>query len=432
VTERAACLRRAAALLRERREELAAWEVREVGKTWREADADAVETIEYLEYYSHGMLVLDAGRPLLQAPGERNVSRYVPRGVAAVIAPWNFPAAILTGMASAALVAGNAAILKPAAQSSLIAAFVARVLREAGVPPDVVHYLPGRGEDVGAHLAGHPGVALVLFTGSKAVGLSILTACAEVRTGQRFVKHAVVEMGGKNAIIVDADADLDAAVAGILRSAFGYGGQKCSAASRLIVHEAVYDRLLSRLLDAVDRLVVGDPADPATDIGPLIDEAAQQRLRGAAAHARAAGRVAYDYPASRLPSRGYFVGPTVVTDLSHDDPLAQEELFGPLLCVFRVRTVDEAFALANDTGYALTGGLYSRSPSRVAQAVRRFDVGNLYLNRPITGAMVGRQPFGGHRLSGLGTQAGGPDYLLQMLLPKTVCEDTTRHGIPLE
>jgi RHH-type proline utilization regulon transcriptional repressor/proline dehydrogenase/delta 1-pyrroline-5-carboxylate dehydrogenase len=304
-------------------------------------------------------------------------------------------------------------------------------LREAGVPPDVIQYVPGRGDEVGARLVNHPGVALVAFTGSQAVGLSIIKACAEVGPGQRFVRHAVVEMGGKNALIVDADADLDAAVAGTLRSAFGYGGQKCSAASRLIVHEAVYDRLLPRLIDAADRLVVGDPADPATDLGPLIDAAAQQRLREAAARAGAVASVAYSYPASRLPAEGYFVGPTIVTHVSPADPLAQEELFGPLLCVFRVRTIEEAFALANDGSYALTGGLYSRSPARLAQAAAALDVGNLYLNRPITGAMVGRQPFGGHKLSGLGTQAGGPDYLLQMLLPKTICEDTTRHGIPL-
>jgi len=432
VRERTACLRRAAALMRERRELLTAWEILEVGKTWREADADVLEAIEYLEYYSWSMEELANGRPLLQLPGERNEYRYIPRGVAAVISPWNFPIAILTGMASAALAAGNAVLLKPAGQSPITAAHVARLLRAAGIPPGAVQYLPGLGEEAGAALVRHPGVHTVLFTGSRAVGLSIITACAAVPPGQRFVKHVVAEMGGKNAIIVDADADLDAAVSGTLRSAFGYGGQKCSAASRVIVHAAVADRFVSRLAAATDRLVVGDPADPGTDLGPLINETATRRLREAAARAQEVGRVAYAYPDARLPREGWFVGPLIATDIPPRDSLATEELFGPLLCVFRVETFEEALALANDTDYALTGGVYSRSPAHCGRAVRSFDVGNLYLNRPITGAMVGRQPFGGHRLSGLGTKAGGPDYLLQLLLPKTVCASTARHGIPLE
>lgn len=430
--ERAQRLTRAAALLRERRAALAAWVVTEVGKPWREADVDVVEAIEYLEYYSQHMLELAGGRPVLQLPGERNAYRYVPRGVAVVIAPWNFPAAILTGMTAAALVSGNSVILKPAEQSSIIGVQIAQLLREAGVPPGALQCLPGAGEEVGAALVRHPGTHVVLFTGSKAVGLSIIDACRSPRPGQRFIKHAITEMGGKNAIVVDADADLDAAVQGIVRSAFGYAGQKCSAASRLIVDEAVYDRLLPRLIAAVDCLVVGDPADPATDIGPLIDETALHRLAEATSRAGTEATVAYQYPAARLPRAGYFFGPTIVTDVAPGDRLAREELFGPLLCVFRVGCFAEALALANDTDYALTGGVYSRSPSRIEEAIRAFDVGNLYINRPITGAMVGRQPFGGHRLSGLGTKAGGPDYLLQLLIPKTIATDTTRHGMPLE
>ena len=432
VRERVTVLRRAAGLMREQRETLAAWTVLEVGKTWREADAEIVEMIDFLEYYSVGMEALDGDQPLLQMPGEQNAYRYVPRGVAVVIAPWNFPGAMLSGMASAALVTGNAVILKPAEQSSVMAALIARIFRESGLPPAVVQYLPGIGEEVGAGLVRHPGIDTVLFTGSKAVGLSILEACASVSPGQRSIKHVVTEMGGKNAIIVDADADLDATVSGVLRSAFGYGGQKCSAASRVIVHEAVYDQFLARLIAAVDRLVVGDPADPATDVGPLIEETAQQRLREAAVRAAEVGTVAYQYPASRLPRDGYFVGPMVVTEVPPDDRLAREELFGPLLCVFRVKTFDEALAMANDSDYGLTGGVYSRSPSRLDLAIRSFEVGNLYLNRPITGALVGRQPFGGHRLSGLGTKAGGPHYLLQLLLPKTISTNTTRHRIPLD
>jgi RHH-type proline utilization regulon transcriptional repressor/proline dehydrogenase/delta 1-pyrroline-5-carboxylate dehydrogenase len=432
VRARVACLERAAHLLRERYHELAAWTVFEAGKTWREADVEIVEAVEYLDYYGRCMLELEAGRPLLQLPGERNAYRYLPRGVAAVIAPWNFPAAILMGMASAALAAGNAVILKPAEQSPVIAAHLAAILRAAGVPPGVLQYLPGTGEEAGAALARHPGVHTILFTGSKAVGLSLARVCAEVQPGQRFVKHLIAEMGGKNAVIVDADADLDAAVAGILRSAFSYAGQKCSAASRLVVHAAVHDRLLERLSAAVDRLVLGSPADPAVDVGPLIEEAAQRRLLEAAARARQVATVAYRYPDARVPQRGWFFGPTLVTDVPLRDPLATEELFGPLVCVFRAESFALALELANDSDTALTGGVYSRSPSHLEQAVRAFDVGNLYLNRPITGAMVGRQPFGGHRLSGLGTKAGGPDYLLQLLLPKTICADTTRHGIPLD
>jgi len=432
IEERAALLRTAARLMREQRHELAAWEVLEVGKPWREADADVVEAIDYLEYYSQRMAELGEGRSLPQLPGERNEYRYAPRGVAVVIAPWNFPAAIVTGMASAALVSGNAVILKPAEQSSIVAAHVARILHAAGVPPEVLQYVPGLGQEVGAALVRHPGTRTILFTGSKAVGLSILDACRMGARGQRFIKHVVAELGGKNAIIVDADADLDAAVTGVVCSAFGYAGQKCSACSRLIVHEAVADRLLPRLMAATDSLVVGDPADPATDVGPLIEEAAQHRLEEAAAHAGEVATVAYRYPSTRLPQRGYFVAPTIVTDVPREDRLAREELFGPLVCVFRVRTFEEAIALANDTDYALTGGVYSRSPSHLQRAVEAFDVGNLYLNRPITGAMVGRQPFGGHRLSGLGTKAGGPDYLLQLLLPKTIATNTTRHGMPLE
>ena len=429
--ERVECVRLAARLMRARRMELAAWEVVEVGKTWREADADVVEAIEHLAYYSRQMLELADGKPLLQAPGERNTYTYQPRGVAAVIAPWNFPSAILAGMASAALVSGNAVILKPAEQSPVIAAHLARIFHEAGVPSGILQYLPGFEDEAGAALAHHPGVHAILFTGSRAVGQSMLEACATVPEGQRFVKHVVAELGGKNAIIVDADADLDAAVEGTLRSAFGYGGQKCSAASRVILHEAIADRFLSRLSAATDRLVLGDPADPDTDVGPLIDENAQRRLLAAIARLERAGTIAYRYPAARVPTAGWFVGPVIAADVPADDPLAREELFGPLLCSFQVGTFEAALALANDTDYALTGGVYSRSPSHLARAVAAFDVGNLYLNRPITGAAVGRQPFGGHRLSGLGTKAGGPDYLLQLLLPKTVCANTARHGIPL-
>jgi RHH-type proline utilization regulon transcriptional repressor/proline dehydrogenase/delta 1-pyrroline-5-carboxylate dehydrogenase len=432
VRERIASLRRAAALMRQERSLLAAWEVCEVGKTWREADADVVEAIDYLEYYSDQMELLEQGRPLAQVPGERNSYQYIPRGVAVVIAPWNFPLAIPTGMVSAALVTGNVVIFKPAEQSSIVGSHLARLLHRAGVPPGVLQFVPGNGEVIGPELVRHPAVAQILFTGSRAVGLGIIAATSGVAQGQRHVKHVVTEMGGKNAIIVDADADLDAAIAGTVASAFGYGGQKCSAASRVIVHALIADRFAARLAAATDRLVIGDPADPRVDFGPLIDAAARERLQQAAATAAQVGQIIYRYPDTRLPQRGYYVGPVIVGGIDPQHALARDELFGPLVCVFRARTFDDALVLANDTDYALTGGVYSRSPAHLAQAREQFDVGNLYLNRPITGAIVARQPFGGHRLSGLGTKAGGPDYLLQFMLPKSICEDTRRHGMPLE
>lgn len=432
VAERAACLCRAAELMRARRHELIGWEIFEVGKTWREADADLWEAIDFLTYYSAQMQRVAGESRLRQVPGERTTLRYVPRGVAVVIAPWNFPIGILTGMTSAALITGHAVIVKPAEQSSVLACHVAQMLREAGVPPSVVQLLPGLGTEVGAALVRHTGTHAVLFTGSKAVGLGIVKAAAHVPQGQQFVKQVVAEMGGKNAIIIDDDADLDAAVAGTLASAFGYGGQKCSAASRVIVHRGVYDRFVARLVAATDRLLVGDPTDPAVDIGPLIDENAQRRLLDAISHAREVAHVAYTMPASRLPSRGYFVPPTIVTEVPRRHALAHEELFGPLVCVFRAENFEEELEIANDCDYGLTGGVYSRLPSHLDRAADAFAVGNLYFNRPITGAIVGRQPFGGYKLSGLGTKAGGPDYLLSLVVPKTICENRTRHGMPLD
>ncbi len=432
VEERTAILRRAAELLRQRRHVVSSWETLEVGKTWREADADVAEAIDYLDYYSDQMEQLAHGRPLPQRPGEHNTYIYAPRGVAAVISPWNFPAAILTGMASAALAGGNAVIIKPARQSSIVASHVIDALIEAGMPAGVVQCLSGPGGEVGAALVSHPRVDMVLFTGSREVGCGIMKVASELRPGQRGFKHLVLELGGKNAIIVDADADLDAAVQGALHSAFSYQGQKCSAASRLIVHRAVYDRFLERLVAATDRLVVGDPADPGVDMGPMIDAAAQRRLREAVDEARRDGKLAYAYPSNRLPQQGYFVGPTIATDLPPTHRLAREELFGPLVCVFRADSFKQALALANDCDYALTGGVYSRLPSHLRLAENFLEAGNIYLNRPITGALVARQPFGGYKLSGLGTKAGGPDYLLQVLIPKTICENTTRHGMPLD
>lgn len=432
VSERVVLLRRAAQLLRQRRCWFSALEVLEVGKPWREADADVVEAIEYLEYYSARMEEFASGRVLPQRPGESNRYLYTPRGVCAVIAPWNFPLAILTGMSSAALVAGNVVILKPAEQSPVIAYHWARLLHEAGIPSDVVQYLPGLGEEAGKALVEHPRVHVIMFTGSKAVGLSILEAASTVSDGQRFVKHVVTEMGGKNALIVDEDADLDEALKGILVSAFSYQGQKCSAASRLIVHDALYEPLVERLIGAADGLIVCDPALPSCDLGPLIDADALERVTRAIARGAQSATLRYQYPSGRLPGEGFFCGPALCAGVDPASAFAQAELFGPLLCLFRVGSFAEALDVANDTDYGLTGGVYSRSPSHIQQACEAFEVGNLYINRPITGAVVGRQPFGGSKLSGLGTKAGGPDYLLQLMIPKTICENTARHGMPLE
>ncbi len=429
---RAACLQRTAALLRRDRDAFAALEVFEVGKSWREADADVCEAIDFLEYYAQQMLQLDRGVPLARVPGETNRLVYVPRGIAAVIAPWNFPLAILTGMTAAALVTGNAVLVKPASQSSVLAAQLMRLFEAAGVPPGVLHFLPGAGADLGWALAAHPQVQAILFTGSREVGLRLIEMAGRVAPEQRQVKQVIAEMGGKNAILVDDDADLDAAVPGILASAFGYQGQKCSAASRVIALEGIHDRLVARLVDATRSLVVASPEDPRCDVGPLIDEVALARVQGYIEEGRRTATLRHATPTELLPPEGYFVGPTIFTDVDPHSRLAQEEIFGPVLAVLRARTFEQALAIANDVDYALTGGLYSRSPARIAQAQRALHVGNLYINRQITGAVVGRQPFGGFKLSGLGTKAGGPDYLRSLVLAKTITENTTRHGLPLE
>jgi RHH-type proline utilization regulon transcriptional repressor/proline dehydrogenase/delta 1-pyrroline-5-carboxylate dehydrogenase len=424
--ERAEVLVAAAARLRERRLELAGLAVRECAKPWPEADADVCEAIDFLEYYARGAVELERGPELLQVPGERNDLRYAPRGVCAVIAPWNFPLAIPLGMTAGALATGNAAVLKPAEQSPGCALELVRALREAGVPPDALALLPGEG-DVGAALVRHPGVHTIAFTGSAAVGLEIVAEAARTPTGQGHIKRVIAEMGGKNCVIVDGDADLDDAVPAIVSSAFVYAGQKCSAASRVLVHEAVADTLLERLAGAVDVLVVGQAEELGVDVGPVIERAAQERVNAYAERAAAEGRiVARREP---VPETGWFCPPTVATDLPPGSPVLEEEIFGPLLAVQRVRDVEEACELVEGQPFALTGGLFSRNPATVEAVARRSPVGNLYVNRAITGAMVGRQPFGGNRLSGTGSKAGGPDYLLHFVEPRVVTENTVRHGL---
>ena len=424
--ERAAALVAAANALRRRRPQLAALEVRECAKPWPEADADVCEAIDFLEYYARQALELEPGRPLLAAPGERNEMRYAPRGVCAAIAPWNFPLAIPTGMVAGALAAGNTVILKPAEQSPACGLACVEALREGGVPAAAVHLLPGGGE-VGAALVRHPGVATIAFTGSRPVGLGIIEQAARTVSGQRHVKRVVSEMGGKNCVIVDADADLDDAVPAIVDSAFVYAGQKCSAAARVLVHEAIADDLIERIGGAVDVLQVGQAEDFATQVPPLIEEAAQKRVRDYRERAAREGRLLTH--SREAPSRGWFVTPAVVTDLPGGSPVLEDEIFGPLLTIERVRDVEAACDIVDGLDYALTGGLFSRNPRTVQYVAARTPVGNLYVNRRITGAMVGRQPFGGNRLSGTGFKAGGPDYLLQFTDPRVVTEDTLRHGL---
>ena len=424
VKERAAVLFRAAELMRRRRMELAGWELFEVGKGWREADADVAEAIDYLEYYGREMMRLSAARVTQPLPGESNVYLYEPRGIAAVIAPWNFPLAILTGMTAAALVAGNCAIVKPAEQSPVTGALLVEILCEAGLPDAACQLLQGGGE-LGAYLVRHPAVHLIAFTGSREVGLEILRAVYDPLSEQEHVKRVVCEMGGKNAIIIDEDADLDEAVVHILESAFGYQGQKCSAASRIILTEEIHDHLLERLVEAVRSLKIGPPDDPRNFIGPVIDAAAYSRIIGYIDLGKREGKCVLDREA---PSGGYFIGPAIFSGIEPSHRLANEEIFGPVLSVIKAKGFDAALAIANRSSYALTGGIFSRSPAHIEKARKEFRVGNLYINRGITGAVVERQPFGGLKLSGIGSKAGGPDYLLQFLEPRTISENTLRHG----
>jgi predicted delta-1-pyrroline-5-carboxylate dehydrogenase group 2 len=424
--ERAEVLVRAADVLRRRRHELAALQVRECAKPWPEADADVCEAIDFLEYYARQAIGLEAGRELSQVPGEHNAMRYRPRGVCAVISPWNFPLAIPTGMAAGALAAGNAVILKPAEQSPGSGLACVEALREAGVPPAAVQLLPGEG-DVGAALVRHPEVATIAFTGSRPVGLEIIEQAARTQPGQQHVKRVVSEMGGKNCVIVDSDADLDDAVPALVTSAFAYGGQKCSAAARVLVHEAIADELIERMRGAVDLLQVGQAEDFATQVPPLIDREAQERVLGYQRKAEQEGHL--DRAGADLPESGWFVPPALATDLPAGSRLLQEEVFGPLLTIERVPSIEAACDVVDALDYALTGGLMSRNPRTIDYVASRSPVGNLYVNRQITGAMVGRQPFGGNRLSGSGFKAGGPDYLLQFVDPQVVTEDTVRHGL---
>ncbi len=428
-SQRAGALFELAQLIRRRRAFLSALIIREVGKPWRDADADVAEAIDFCEYYALEMLRLGAPTLTEQVMGEENIYFYQPRGVVVVISPWNFPLAITCGMTVAALVAGNTVVLKPAEQASIVAHEFAKLVLEAGFPPSTFAFLPARGEDVGRHLVSHPHTALIAFTGSRSVGLEIMRSAASIVPGQPTIKRVIAELGGKNAIIVDDDADFDDAIRGVVVSAFGYAGQKCSACSRLIVVGDAYEPFLERLAAATNDIIVGAASNPASLVGPVIDEEARDRIcsliqRGSSDLTLLTQRTL----AHELLAQGTFVTPTVFRDVSVDHPIWKEEIFGPVLACTSARSFEEALTLATSSEYALTGGVFSRHPQHIASAREEFRVGNLYINRGITGALVGRQPFGGFHFSGIGSKAGGPDYLLQFMEPRVVTENTMRRG----
>jgi len=423
--ERAGYLVKAAQIARDQIYELAAWQVLEAGKQWNQAYNDVAEAIDFLEYYAREMIRLSKPRYMGHAPGEVNEYFYQPKGVAAVIAPWNFPLAISCGMTAAAIVAGNCVIYKPSNQTPVVGYTLLEILREAGLPQGVFNYTPGSGAVMGDYLIDHPHVALIAFTGSMEVGLRIIERAARTPEGQRSVKKVIAEMGGKNAVIVDDDADLDEAVPHIIDSAFAYQGQKCSACSRVIVLDTVYDRFVERLLAAARSVRIGPAEDPANFMGPVIDETARKSITEYIDIAGKEGKILYS---SETPEEGYYVPITIVEGITPEHRIAQEEVFGPVLAVMRAGDFDQAIEWANSTRFALTGGVFSRSPKHIEQCRRQFRVGNLYINRGCTGALVERQPFGGFKMSGIGSKAGGHDYLLQFMDPRTVTENTMRRG----
>jgi RHH-type transcriptional regulator, proline utilization regulon repressor / proline dehydrogenase / delta 1-pyrroline-5-carboxylate dehydrogenase len=428
--ERCRLLERVAAILDRRRFELSAVEVFEVGKAWAEADGDIREAMDFCLFYAHQMRLRGNPRLTQHVLGEQSYQHYWPRGVALVIAPWNFPVAILCGMVTAALVTGNTVIMKPAEPSAILGALLMEIFEEAGVPPGVLNCLHGRGSVIGAYLVDHPDVEMIAFTGSREVGLRIWESAGKTRPGQRELKRVVCEMGGKNAIIVDSDADLDETIVDTIYSAFGYQGQKCSACSRLIVLEENYDRVMQRLLAAAASLRVGNPEEPGITVGPVIDETAYRRIQEIIERGKTEATLAFQ--ATKIPEKGYFIPPTIFTGVKPEMTLSQCEIFGPVLSVLKARDLDDAIRIANDTDYALTAGFFSRSPANIERVKAELVAGNVYVNRSCTGAVVGRHPFGGFKMSGGGTKAGGSDYLLNFLVPRVVTENIMRHGFAPE
>lgn len=427
VADRARLLRMAAERMESRRDEFAAWEIFEAGKNWLEADADVCEAIDFLRFYADEAERLAQPRKV-DLPGEENRHLFQPRGVGVVIPPWNFPLAIITGMLAATLASGNCAILKPSSETPVVAGRLVQLLHELEFPDGVIQFLPGPGNVIGARLVRHPDIHLIAFTGSRAVGTAILQQANVLQPGQQHLKKVIAELGGKNAIIVDTSADMDEAISGIVQSAFGYQGQKCSACSRVIVVGRQYDTFVKRLCDAIGSLRIAPPREPGSEVGPVINAAARRRLLDAIEQGKGQGRLMFQADVTQMYT-GHYVGPALFRDVEPDSRLAQEELFGPVLATMPAGDFDTALRMANGTAYALTGGVYSRSPANLRRARREFRVGNLYLNRGITGALVARQPFGGFRLSGTASKAGGRDYLPLFMESRCVTENTLRRGV---
>jgi 1-pyrroline-5-carboxylate dehydrogenase len=419
--ERAGLLFRAAALIRERSFEFCAWLTFEVGKNWAEADADVGETIDFLEFYGREALRLSRATTPIQLPGERNELHYIPLGVGAVIPPWNFPFAIMAGMTAASIVCGNTVILKPSVDSPTIAAKFMELLEEVGLPDGVVNFCPGEGKQFGSAVVAHPQTRFIAFTGSKAVGLEIHERAAKTQPGQIFIKRTILEMGGKDSIIVESDCNIDAALDGVVASAFGFNGQKCSACSRAIVSADIYDAFCDRLQERVANIKTGDPAENVYT-GPVISEKAYQRVLEYIEIGKKEGTVLNGGHTIKTPEDGYYIAPTVIADVSPTARISLEEIFGPVLAVIKSHSFDDALAIANNTEYGLTGALYTSSREKLDRAREEFHVGNLYFNRKCTGAMVGAHPFGGFNMSGTDSKAGGPDYLLLFTQAKSVAE----------
>jgi 1-pyrroline-5-carboxylate dehydrogenase len=411
---------RTAALLRGRKLDFDAWLVLEAGKTWPEAEAETAEAIDFCEYYAREMERLSGPQPVVQMPGEHDEFRYLALGAGIVIPPWNFSLAILCGMTVAALVTGNTVVIKPSSETPIVGAIFAETLLEAGFPPESFSFLPGSGGAIGDTLVRHPKTRFISFTGSRDVGLHINELAARPQKGQIWIKRIVAEMGGKDAIVVDDDCDLDAAVEGVAASAFGYQGQKCSACSRAIVHEKVYDAFTEKLKARTAKITVGNPEDPAFAMGPVISAGAKKTILDYIAVGKGEGRLlAGD---ASVPADGHYVAPTVIVDVDSKARVFQEEIFGPVLAVAKAHDFDDALAMANDSQYGLTGAIYSNNAAHMAKAREEFFVGNMYINRKCTGAMVGAHPFGGFNMSGTDSKAGGPDYLLLFLQGKSIAE----------
>jgi 1-pyrroline-5-carboxylate dehydrogenase len=421
IEERAALLFAAAALIRERKFEFCAWLTLEVGKNWGEADADVGETIDFLEFYGREALRLDQATTPIQFPGERNELRYIPLGVGAVIPPWNFPFAIMAGMTAASIVCGNTVILKPSVDAPTIAAKFMELLEEVGLPDGVVNLCQGEGAEFGSAVVVHPQTRFIAFTGSKAVGLEIHERAAKTQPGQIFIKRTILEMGGKDSIIVESDCNLDAALEGVVASAFGFNGQKCSACSRAIVAADIYDAFCDRLQERVAKIQTGDPAENVYT-GPVISEKAYRKILNYIEIGKKEGTLLNGGHSIETPEGGYYIAPTVIADVAPTARIALEEIFGPVLAVIKSRSFDDALAIANNTEYGLTGALYTSSREKLDRARKEFHVGNLYFNRKCTGAMVGAHPFGGFNMSGTDSKAGGPDYLLLFTQAKSIAE----------